>query len=367
MSATARFFSVTQFLGGIITLFLLILTFGLSTSIAEAQGGAGVSIKPATIAPSAPVEPGEVQYHTLNIENLSDNEQIYYLFVRNISGVQDGGIPIFATDNSAQTGFELSDWVSLSQTEVTIPAGGSAPVDITITVPDNASPGGHFGGVFVSVEPPKIKNSGAAVGYQVASILSFRVDGEVIELADIRQFATDRYVYSTQNVEFMVRIENKGNVLVQPRGPLEIYNMLGNKVATFTFNEDQSGVFPYSTRDFEEVVWEREMVGFGRYEAVLSPVYGQDGAKHTMSSTVTFWILPMNIIGPALGVLAFLFLIIFVFVRVYIKRSLGHLHQSGRRIVRRNRRGGSSATLLLIVVTLTVTALFLIVLLALFA
>jgi hypothetical protein len=85
-----------------------------------------------------------------------------------------------------------------------------------------------------------------------------------------------------------------------------------------------------------------------------------------MSSTVTFWILPMNIIGPALGVLAVLLLTVFIFVRLYIRRSLAHVNQ-GRRVIQRRRKGGSSEFLLLSVVMLTVIGLFLIVLLALFA
>jgi hypothetical protein len=105
---------------------------------------------------------------------------------------------------------------------------------------------------------------------------------------------------------------------------------------------------------------------FGRYEAILSPSYGEAGAYKTMSSTVTFWILPMNIIGPALDVLAIILLTVFIFVRIYIKRALAHLNH-GRRVVQRRRKGGSSEVLLLSVVMLSVIALFLIVLLALFA
>ena len=74
----------------------------------------------------------------------------------------------------------------------------------------------------------------------------------------------------------------------------------------------------------------------------------------------------MNIIGPALGVLAVILLTVFVIVRLYIKRSLAHLNQ-GRRVIQRRRKGGSSQILLLTVVMLTVIGLFLVVLLALFA
>jgi hypothetical protein len=344
-----------------LTLFSGLLLF---SCVASASAQAGISIKPAMVEET--LEPGTEKNYSVSVTNLNAADQKFYVFSRNISGVKDGGSPIFATSNLEKTGFELSDWISLPFGEIDIPAEGSVTIDYTISIPENASPGSHFGGVFFSVDPPDIEQSGAAVGYQVANIVSIRVAGEAIEEAGIRQFATSKFLYGSQNVDFSVRIENKGNVLVRPTGPLEIFNMLGNNVGTMVFNPEGSAVFPYDTRQYQNVIWKGDSVGFGRYEAILSPVYGDSGAKKTMSSTVSFWILPINIIGPALGVLVAILLVVFIFVRLYIKRSLAHLNH-GRRIVQRRSKNNSSATLLVIVVTLTVTVLFLIVLLALFA
>jgi hypothetical protein len=343
----------------------IILLLSLVADPVLAQGQrAGVSISPAVVEET--LDPGEVKQYDLQITNSSDEDQEYFLFTRNIAGVRDGGVPIFQENINELTGYELADWIELNNQQVSIPANSSVGVSYTLSVPDNASPGSHFGGVFVSVEPPQLEGSGAAVGYQVANIVSIRVSGEAIEEASIRQFSTDKFFHGSQNVNFTLRIENTGNVLVRPSGPLEIYNMLGNKVGDVTFNPDTSAVFPGSTREFANVNWTGDSIGLGRYEAIVSPAYGEAGAYKTMSSTVTFWVLPMNIIGPALIVLAVLLLTVFISVKLYIKRSLAHLNQ-GRRIVQKRRRQNSSATLLITVTTLTVTALFLIVLLALFA
>jgi hypothetical protein len=325
---------------------------------------AGVSIRPAVIEET--LEPGTFKKYSITVRNLNNTDQRFYLFTRNITGVEQGGVPIFANDNLESTGYELASWIELPFTEIDIAAGADATVDVFMQVPDNASPGSHFGGVFISVDPPDIENSGAAVAYQVANIIAIRVAGDALEQASIRQFSTSKFLYGSQNVEFSVRIENTGNVLIRPFGPLEIYNMLGNKVGFLMFNERQSGVFPGATETFNNIIWEGDSLGFGRYEAILSPTYGDDGAKKTISSTVTFWILPMNIIVPALLTLGTILLVVFVFVRLYIKRSLAHLTPS-RRIVRRKKKGASSVLLLVLLVTLTVSTLFLLVLLALFA
>jgi len=336
---------------------------GVSMPLSVSAQGAGVSISPAVVEET--LEPGASEQFTVSIQNLNSEEQTYYLYTRNISGVRDGGVPIFATTDSQETGYELTDWITLDTNQVVIPAGGKVPLNYEVNVPADASCS-HFGGIFISVDPPELQRSGAAVGYQVANIISLRISGDCDEEASIRQFSTSKFLYGSQNVDFIARIENTGDVLVRPTGPLEIYNMLGNKVGVVNFNDDKAAVFPNAERTFENINWTGNSLGFGRYEAILTPIYGEQGAIRTMSSTVTFWILPMNIIGPALGVLAVVLIVAFIMIKLYIRRSLAHLNQ-GRRVINRRKQSSSSSFLLLAVVMLTVTALLLIVLLALFA
>jgi len=346
-----------------VSFFVLIISLFVLTATTVSAQGTGVRISPALIEES--LDPGITREYTFEVENLDDAEKTYFLFTRNISGVGDGGAPIFARDEFERTGFELADWITMETNQIVVPARGSQVISFTMDVPDNASPGSHFGGVFVSAEPPKLENSGAAVGFQVANIISIRVSGEAVEQASIRQFSTGKFLYGSQNVDFNVRIENIGNVLVRPIGPLQIKNSLGKTVGTVMFNENQAGVFPSATREFD-LQWIGDSVGFGRYEAILSAGYGADGAKKTISSTVTFWVLPINIIGPALGVLAFILLVTVIGVRIYIKRTLAQMN-AGRRLVRRKGQQNSSMSLLLVVTVLVVIALFLLIMLVLFA
>lgn len=338
------------------------LLFFVSAITVFAQG-AGVRISPALIEET--LEPGTVHTYTFEVENLNPVEQQYFLFTRNITGVGGNGAPEFAEPGDNLAGFGLSNWITLPVGDITVPANGQESLEFTLTVPQNASCS-HFGGIFVSAQPPEIETSGAAVGYQVANIVSIRVNGDCAEEAAIRQFSTGKFLYGAQDVDFNVRIENSGDTLVRPTGPLEIKNSLGRTVGTVVFNEDRAGIFPGETREFADVQWIGDSVGFGRYEAVLSAVYGETGALQTMSSTVTFWVLPINIIGPALGVLAALLLVTIIGVRIYIKRALAQMN-TGRRLVRQRGQQNTSSTLLTVVTALTVIALFMLVMLVLFA
>ena len=331
-----------------------------------AQNDAGIGLKPSNIAEK--MDPGEVRQFTVLVSNVSGQDQNYYLYKQNISGVRDGGVPIFADIKEDTGGFALTDWIQLQSDRLEVKAGEEKPVSFLLSVPTNASPCDHFGGIFVSAEPPEIKESGAAIGYQVANIISIRVAGECIEQAQIRQFSTDNYIYGKSEVDFNLKLENTGNTLLRPRGPLTITNMFGKEVANFVFNPEEAGVFPGDTREFN-FTWSSDATGFGRYEAMVSPSYGEDGFKQTVFSTATFWILPMNIILPAAGVLAVLLLIAYISIRVYVQRKLAFYgaNNGTRKIVRRRSNNATAPLLLIVIVLLAVTAFFLLILLALFA
>ena len=352
--------------------FLLSFFYAGTASLALAQGAAGIGIAPAIIEPAEQFEPGATAQFTVEVSNLNTIEKTFYLSTRDIIGVRDGGVPIFADSTSEKTGYEISDWLTLSAQEIFLLPGETKNVTILMNVPQEVSPGSHFGSMIISAEPPKLRSSGAGIGYEVANIISIRIAGDALESARIRQFSTSQYIYGKTEVDFNVRIENEGNTLIKPIGPLEVKNMFGKQVAMLKFNESKASVFPRTvtnpegTREFD-IKWLDESPGFGRYEALLSVVYGEQGSINTISSTVTFWILPMNIVTPALIGLAVLFLIIYVTVKVYVKRSMAVANSGVTRRLVRSRQQNQFPLLLVFISMLAVTALFFIVLLLLFA
>lgn len=354
MTRTSKFFFLVA---------IILSNLAWTTSFAQ-TGDAGIRIRPATIEEL--MEPGTVETFSVGISNLSGVEQTYYISTRDIISATDEGVPIFAPRGIERTEFELRQWISLDTESFTLQPNQEQNLAVTITVPSSASPGTHFGGVFVSVEPPEMRDSGAAVGYEVANIIAIRVAGQATERASIRQFSTDNYIYGSPNVEFNVKIENSGNTLIRPSGPLVIKNMFGSTAGELLFNESQGGVFPGNTREFT-FEWAGDPPGFGRYEARVSPAFGEAGARQTLSSTVTFWILPMGIILPAVGVLATLLLVTYIIARLYIRKTLAQYTMGSTRKIARRRKGGSSAVFLVLGVMSVVTILFFIGLVILFA
>lgn len=331
--------------------------------VSSAQSGAGVRVAPATFD-SVRLEPGEQENFQVTVTNISSEPQTFYIQRRDIIDQDTNRAPIFAPADRQKMGIELSEWIEVATRTPLIEPGQSISIPFTLRAPVDITPGSHFGAIFFSVEAPEIDTSGAAVGYEVAVPIVVRIAGDATESANIRQFATNRFIYGSADVEFSVKIENTGTTMIRPSGPLTITNMFGKQVASIMFNESQGGIMPNKTIGFT-LNWKDDASAFGRYEAMINPVYGDTGGRQTMTSTVTFWVLPMSIIGPALGVLAVLLAITFIAVKLYVRSQLAH-YTGNRRIVRRQSTGPSGFVVVTMAL-LTVTTLFLIVLLLLFS
>jgi hypothetical protein len=346
------------------TLFLLTLLV-LSTPEVLAQT-AGASLIPSVIEEAA--DPGEQLTNVVEVRNLSDTPQTYFLFARDIEGVAGNGQPLYADETLERSGQELSSWITLTATQLTLEPGESREVPFLISVPDDAAPGGHFASIFAALEPPRDVSEGASagVGYRVGNIISIRVSGDIVESATIRSLQTDQYVYGSKNVTLTAIVENEGNVLVRPVGPLTITNMLGDTVADLTMNESRAGVYPGTQRDVT-ATWQENGLGFGRYTAEVALVYGVAGeAQYNTTANTIFWVLPWEIIRPLLITLVVLALVSYVLVRYYINQQVRKL-SGGRRLVRTTGPVGPSPLVLAAIVMLFVTAFVLFLLLMIFA
>lgn len=330
-------------------------------SSALAQDNAGITLIPATIEERA--DPGTTQSHTLKITNVSGADKEYFIYKRDIKGVEAGGVPLFADEGTERTGFELTEWLVLPTEPLKVPAGATVELPVVINVPADASPGSHFGGVFVSAEPPKLRETGAGVGYEVVSVVSIRISGDVIDTARVRSFSTDKLLYGAKNIQFTAKIENQGNIMIRPRGPVTITSMFGSEPVVITVNDNQAGVFPGTMRDIN-FEWNDESLGFGRYEAILALAYdGEDGQK-TIDASLVFWVFPIKVM---LGFLAGLIIIVvggYAFTKYYINQAIMRA-AGGRRIVpqRYRRQVGVSRFTFVFTAIMAAVVLFLLILL----
>lgn len=319
--------------------FLFIISavlLGISTPLyLHAQGSTGLRIQPAIIEER--VDPGQTFSSVLRATNLGSETKTFYILKRNISHISSAGTPIFVGEEEEVTGFEVTSWIKISFESITIAVGKTKEIPFSIEVPEDATPGGHFGGIFLSLTPQRPEETGIGIGYQVGTIINLRISGEIFEEAQIREFRTDKAIYRKPEVTFITRVKNAGNVLIRPRGPLDITDFFGKKVATLRINDSGAGVFPQTVRQFE-TTWKGEGLAFGRYQAITSLVYGEEGRK-TISGTLSFWIIPLNIVLPVVGGIIALILVVFVFIKLYIRRKLRKIRETTEGTIPQERFG----------------------------
>ncbi len=301
--------------------FLLpILAAVVSVAVAHAQtapaDSTAIKVQPALF--QQVVNPGDTFSTEVTVTNPDPTPKQFTVSVENISGLNAAGQPVFTTSTNADYG--ISSWVTVATPVISIPGNGSLNVPFTVNVPKLAAPGGHYGAIFITYGATRPLFTGTGIGYQVGSLLDFRIAGQADETAAVKEFTTDKNIYQSPNVSFMTDVVDTGNVLLRPRGPIDIMNMFGQKVGTIIMNDGNEAIFPSQDRTFT-AQWTNAGFMMGRFDAVMSLTYGDNGQK-TISQETSFWIIP---VVPILAVLASILFFVFIFiwsVRAYIRRKL---------------------------------------------
>lgn len=309
----------------IFTLAILCLFCGLAVLPAHAEGLA-VKVQPSLIDET--VDPGQVLEGTLTVTNENGGIQTYFITTRNVNGMSDTGTPSFA-DTSSDDPLEAASWIKPLQKSVTMDVGESVTVPYRIEVPQNASPGSYFAAFFVTREAEEVIQSGAGVGFHVASLVNLRVSGEVNEDMLFRDFYTKKSFFTKPSVFFTARIDNTGSIHQRPQGIINISDMFGNSVGQVGFNDSAGAILPHFDRVFE-TTWNYDGFALGRYKATASIVFGET-QKKTISKEVTFWVVPVKEVGIVLGGIILLLLVFIYGVRKYVRNQLrkaGHTTQS---------------------------------------
>ncbi|MBP9757438.1 MAG: hypothetical protein KBD06_02450 [Candidatus Pacebacteria bacterium] len=220
----------------------------------------------------------------------------------------------------------LGAWIELSKEPITIESGESAQIEFTVRVPINADPGGHYAAIMVGPYMGIDNEPGShmKVSSFVTSLLFVRINGEVIESGRIREFTTDKTLYQKPEANFALRFENTGNTHLRPQGSITLYNMWGKERGQVLINEKSNfgNVLPRSIRRFQ-FAWTGENSAFdiGRYSAVVTLTYGDDGKQNTSAKTY-FWVIPIVPAAITLGSIVAVILLMTWFIRRYIRRAL---------------------------------------------
>jgi hypothetical protein len=165
-------------------------------------------------------------------------------------------------------------------------------------------------------------------------------------------FATNKKVYEFLPVDFLVRLNNNGNVHAAPRGNIFIKNSAGKEVALLEVNFEKGNILPSSKRIFEarfkegfpvyeervidnalvrdeegnilsDLKWnftELDNLRMGRYTASLVMAYDDGQRDIPIEGEVSFWVIPWRILGTVLLLALVIFFGFFSIFRSLVRR-----------------------------------------------
>lgn len=310
---------VSRFLA-VIAVFIFGLLMALPTIIqAQDTPGQGLEISPPLLDLKA--NPGEEVKTKLQVRNVTQGTLVIKAqFEDFIAGGEDGQPKILLSEGE-KSPYSIKDWLN-APSDITLAPGQRQAIDVSIKVPQDASPGGHYGVVRFTGTPPEIENTGVSLSASVGTLILVNVSGNTTQSARIAELFTSRNgkkgsLFEYGPVGITTRVQNTGNVHFQPKGTVQVKDTFGRTVHLAQFNEDSRNVLPGSIRKFEQT-FDKKLL-FGKYTVQADIVYGSE--NQITSAKTTFWVVPYKLIGIVILGIALLILLARSYNRFIISRS----------------------------------------------
>lgn len=271
-----------------------------------------------------PLAPGGTRIVEMTVTNRLGEPRLFKLEVEDAAGTKDPSRPVILLGDDIGP-YTLKDYLHFPEDSFVLGAGERARIPVTVALPEDAEPGGRYGSVLVTTttlpnETGVSSNAqtGSAIVSRIGTLFFITTPGQVELDGQLTGFSTipDKTFFTKGPIDFSILFENNGSIHLNPYGTISISNMLGEEVGFIEM--DPWYALPQSLR-FREVSWDRELM-IGRYTATLELNRGYNDVIDT--ATISFWILPLNVVLPILGgILLFVIILRYLFTRFEFKRK----------------------------------------------
>lgn len=309
--------------------FVVISTF-CNFSAVYAQESLTLSVSPTLFDMSA--EKGQSWNSGIKVININKYDlTVYASVVDFIPRGENGEVSFLPINRNDELNNTLAEWINITDEPIVIPSEQTVEIPFSITVPSDASPGGHYSAILIGTKPIKEDKGETKVqtSQMVTSLIFTRIAGDINESGVIREFRTTKSFLARPEATFELRFENKGNVYLQPQGEIKIFNMWGEERGIIPINQNTHyGKVPQKTANSDGIRkftfdWKGEwsIADIGRYRAEATLAYGSDSRQFTSSKT-TFWVVPVKLLLSILvGIIAFIYIVSWL-IRLYVRRML---------------------------------------------
>ncbi|WP_259275989.1 WxL protein peptidoglycan domain-containing protein [Micromonospora chalcea] len=189
------------------------------------------------VQPSGPGGPTKRNYFTydlapgatitdhVGVTNLGDRPLTFAVYGTDAYTTTDGAFALLPSDRTAT---DVGAWIGVDRRSWTVQPGKRADIPFRLTVPRNATPGDHTGGVIAAVAQDGVTADGQRVrlDQRIAARVYLRVAGEVRPAVTVESVRVD---YDTPlnpigraDLTVTYRIRNSGNVRVGGTGAVVV-------------------------------------------------------------------------------------------------------------------------------------------------
>ncbi|MER7758291.1 DUF916 domain-containing protein [Streptomyces sp. NPDC097619] len=304
-------------LAALLTLGQLVGPVGTGTARAADNGSWGVFPTPGAGRSTAERayffhqgEAGSTVTDSVTVSNTSEAPITFRIFATDAVNTPDGGAFALLPVETRPTG--LGTWITLPEEvtgrTVTVPAKGRTEVPFTVTVPEDASPGDHVGGIVaLNTEVEGIKKEGkvqVGVRRSVGARIYFRVPGPLtaaVGVEDVRITREAPLLPWTSRAPATVTytLVNRGNVVLDPRIAVRAQGVFGRTLLDRPAKDLRLSLLPGHAVRLTETWADAPQLG----RVTLRLTATSEGHPDLRESgTAGFWAVPW----PALGVLLLL-------------------------------------------------------------
>ncbi|WP_405890043.1 DUF916 domain-containing protein [Streptomyces sp. NBC_00133] len=148
----------------------------------------------------------------------------------------DGGFDLFAAHHRST---DVGSWVKLGKNLLSVPGRSHVVVPFTLTVPRNATPGDHTGGIVASLSAVRSdkKGSKVAVDQRVGARIYLRVAGELRPRLTVEGLHTSYHgtanPFGTGSATVTYTVRNTGNVRLAAHQAVRMRDLFGGKATVF--------------------------------------------------------------------------------------------------------------------------------------
>ncbi len=268
------------------------------------------------------VKPGQTVTKFISVTNRIADNKVFALAVEDMSGSADPGVPVVLLGDVSGP-YTLKDNISFPDNTFTLKLGERAQIPVSITMPEDAEPGGYYGSVLVTtIQDDGEKNDGSAsspIVARIGTLFFITVPGNFEKGGAVVDFSTipKKSLFTSGPLNLGILFENTGSLHLNPYGSVTVTNLFGEEVG---FLEVEPWfVLPKSLR-LREMVWDREWL-LGRYTVKAEINRGYDNIVDT--KIIHIWVFPWQFIFGVLASFIFIFSIIkFISSRFEFKRKV---------------------------------------------